>query len=70
MHTYSHVALEVSREAADQRASVLWPDDEDQAAEPGTAEPDKGRTATEGRYCSGCLLARQGGCHREACNSA
>ncbi len=44
MNTYSHVAPEVSREAADRMAKTLWQDDEDQADkdqadEPG-AEPD------------------------------
>ena len=38
MNTYSHVAPEVSREAADRMAETLWQDDEDQADEPEVAE--------------------------------
>ena len=34
MNTYSHVALEVSREAAERIAETLWQDGEDQADEP------------------------------------
>jgi hypothetical protein len=37
---YSHVAPEVSREAADRMAETLWQDDEDQAEEPEVAELD------------------------------
>jgi integrase len=33
MNTYSHVAPEVSREAAERMAQMLWQDDEDQADE-------------------------------------
>jgi integrase len=33
MNTYSHVAPEVSREAAEGMAQMLWQDDEDQAAD-------------------------------------
>jgi integrase len=38
MNTYSHVAPEVSREAADRMAETLWHDGEDQADEPEVAE--------------------------------
>jgi integrase len=43
MNTYSHVAPEVSREAADRMAKMLWQDDEDQADEPAAAEPEDDR---------------------------
>ncbi|HEY5353383.1 MAG TPA: site-specific integrase [Streptosporangiaceae bacterium] len=50
MNTCSHVAPEVSREAADRMAQVLWQDhdedqddDEDQADEPATPESDDGQ---------------------------
>jgi hypothetical protein len=36
MNTYSHVAPEVSREAADRMAEMLWQDDQTQ--EPGAVE--------------------------------
>jgi integrase len=42
MNTYSHVAPEASREAADRMAKTLWQDDEDQADEPEAAEPEDG----------------------------
>jgi integrase len=42
MNTYSHVAPEVSREAADRMAKTLWQDDEDQVDEPEAAEPEDG----------------------------
>jgi integrase len=38
MNTYSHVAPEVSREAADRMAETLWQDAEDQADEREVAE--------------------------------
>ncbi len=48
MNTYSHIAPEVSREAADRIADMLWQgDDEDQADEPGTAESDEGQKDSE-----------------------
>ncbi len=44
MNTYSHVAPEVSREAADRMAGMLWQDgDEDQADELATAQSDDGQ---------------------------
>jgi integrase len=43
MNTYSHVAPEVSRTAADRMARLLWQDDEDQAEETGAAESDNGQ---------------------------
>jgi integrase len=46
MNTYSHVAPEVSREAADRMAQVLWQDqddDEDQADEPAPPESGDGQ---------------------------
>jgi integrase len=43
MNTYSHVAPEVSREAADRMAQVLWQDDDDRADEPATPESDDGQ---------------------------
>ncbi len=42
MNTYSHVAPEVSREAADRMTETLWQDDEDQADEPEVAELEDG----------------------------
>lgn len=47
MNTYSHVAPEVFREAADRMAQVLWQDDEDQADEPATPESDDGQKDVE-----------------------
>lgn len=43
MNAYSHVAPEVSREAADRIAETLWHDAEDQADEPDAAELDEGQ---------------------------
>lgn len=43
MNTYSHVAPEVSREAADRIAETLWHVDEDQADEPEANEPENRR---------------------------
>jgi integrase len=43
MNTYSHVAPEVSREAADRMAKTLWQDGERQAEEPEAAELDEGQ---------------------------
>lgn len=44
MNTYSHVAPEVSREAADRIAAMLWQgDNEDQADVPGDAESEEGQ---------------------------
>jgi len=44
MNTYSHVAPEVSREAADRIADMLWQDDDqDQAGEPGDAGSGEGQ---------------------------
>jgi integrase len=44
MNTYSHVAPEVSREAADRMATLLWrADDEDQAKEAEGVESDDGQ---------------------------
>jgi integrase len=40
MNTYSHVAPEVSRAAADRMANLLWQDDDDHAEETGAAESD------------------------------
>ena len=41
MNTYSHVAPEVSREAAERMARMLWQnDDEDQADDEGSAQGD------------------------------
>ena len=42
MNTYSHVAPEISREAADRMAQMLWQDDEDQA-DGDESEPGEGR---------------------------
>ncbi len=48
MNTYSHVAPEVSREAADRMADMLWQDgDEDQADELATARSDDGQEDSE-----------------------
>jgi hypothetical protein len=54
MNTYSHVAPEVSREAADRMAEVLWQDDHegqaddvDQADGLGTCESDGGQEDDE-----------------------
>ena len=48
MNTYSHVTPEVSREAADRMAQVLWQDDdEDQADEAGTSESNDGQEDDE-----------------------
>jgi len=48
MNTYSHVAPEVSREAADRMAQVLWQDDdEDQADKAGTSESNDGQEDDE-----------------------
>ena len=41
MNTYSHVAPEVSREAADWMAAMLWQADEGQADEPEATELDE-----------------------------
>ena len=51
MNTYSHVAPEVSREAANRIAETLWQNDEDQAEE---LEATELGTANEGRCCSPC----------------
>jgi integrase len=48
MNTYSHVAPEVSREAADRMAKVLWQDDdEDQTEETGAVGSDNGQDDRE-----------------------
>ncbi len=47
MNTYSHVAPEVSREAADRIAETLWRDDKDQAEEPEAAKPVDGQEDSE-----------------------
>lgn len=47
MNTYSHVALEVSREAANRIAETLWQDGEDQADEPSAAELADGQEDAE-----------------------
>lgn len=47
MNTYSHVAPEVSREAANRIAETLWQDDEDQADEPEADEPEDGQEVAE-----------------------
>lgn len=47
MNTYSHVAPEVSREAADRIAETLWRDDKDQAEEPEAAKPGDGQEDSE-----------------------
>lgn len=47
MNTYSHVAPEISREAADRIAETLWQDDEDQADDPEAAELGEGQEDPE-----------------------
>ena len=61
MNAYSHVAPEVSREAADRIAETLWHDGEDQADEPDAARTRTRRTANDGRCCS---VRKQAAGHR------
>jgi len=48
MNTYSPVAPEVSRTAADRMAELLWQDGQDHAEEIGAVESDNGQD--EGEY--------------------
>jgi hypothetical protein len=60
MNTYSHVAPEVSREAADRMARMLWQSAEDDRAEgPGDDErvAGTGGLASVGRYAAGVASA-------------
>ena len=52
MNTYSHVAPEISREAADRIAETLWQCDEDQADEPEAGEYEDGQGRTSDRVAA------------------
>jgi integrase len=58
MNSYSPVAPEVSREAAERIAETLWQDGEDEADEPDAAELDDARRTTSAGCC--CSLVETG----------